>query len=148
MSDSTKPERRYLDVRGAAAFLGLSVYSVRWYVRRCKIPHRKLGARILFDPAELERWFASLPGVTPTEARRGGVTPRPPILRASFEGLVVGVRRLRAWLTRPTFGRTFPRPCEGCGKQVLISSISPAEGWEMGPRTPTPHRCVRNRGFE
>lgn len=70
MSEHTKPERRFLDVRGAAAFLGLTENSIRKYVARGKIPHRRLGGRVLFDPRELERWFGTLPGVTPSEARR------------------------------------------------------------------------------
>lgn len=68
---------------------------------------------------------------------------RPPIIRASLDGLIPLARQIYAWLTRPTMGRTFPRPCDECGKQVLISLNSPPEGWEWGPRTPTPHRCVR-----
>ncbi len=61
--------------------------------------------------------------------------------------MIDAIRRLHAWLTRPTVGHTFPRPCDDCGKQVLISSNSPPEGWELGPRTPTPHRCVREGQF-
>lgn len=70
MSDSDKPLRRYLDVPGVAAFLGLTEHSVRKYVQRGKIPHRKLCGKLLFDPEEIERWFGTLPGVTPHQARR------------------------------------------------------------------------------
>ena len=72
MSHLDKPERRYLDFDAAVAYFGLTPYSLRWYVRQGKIPYRKLGARILFDLVELERWWATLHGVTPTEARRAG----------------------------------------------------------------------------
>ncbi len=70
MSEPSKPERRYLDVPGVAAFLGLTEHSIRKYVQRGMIPHRKLGGKLMFDPAEIERWFGTLPGVTPHQARR------------------------------------------------------------------------------
>jgi len=58
-----------LDVRHAAALLGLSEKATRARVARRLIPFRKLGGRVVFLRIELEAWLSSLPGCTATEAR-------------------------------------------------------------------------------
>lgn len=66
-----------LDVRSGSIFLGWSEKKMRGLIERGLIPHRRLGARIIFIRAELEAWLANLPGCTAEEARanadmRGG----------------------------------------------------------------------------
>jgi helix-turn-helix protein len=70
--------RMLLDVRRAAVFLGESEHALRARVARRTVPFRRLGRRIVFIRAELERFIAELPGVTAETAlrviaeRRGG----------------------------------------------------------------------------
>lgn len=45
------------DVRGAAAALGLSAFTVRKWVRERRIPIVRLGRAIRFDPRALERFI-------------------------------------------------------------------------------------------
>jgi len=47
------------NVEQAAAFLGLSPHTIRAYVATRRLPHFKVGARVLFDPAELAAWRAA-----------------------------------------------------------------------------------------
>ena len=46
----------FLDVDGAAEFLGLSRKAVYHLVERRKLPHHRAGGRLLFERAELRRW--------------------------------------------------------------------------------------------
>ena len=48
-----------LDYRGAAAVTALSVSLLQKLVSRKQIPHRKVGRRVVFIPAELEAWLTS-----------------------------------------------------------------------------------------
>ncbi len=48
--------------------IGLAEKKTRAMVARGLIPHRRLGGRIVFIRAELERWLASLPGCSVAEA--------------------------------------------------------------------------------
>jgi len=48
--------QKQLSVYEAADLLGLSVHTLRAYTCRRKVPFRKLGARVVFDPVELEKW--------------------------------------------------------------------------------------------
>lgn len=45
-----------IDVKSAAELLGLREPTVRKYVMLRILPHRKLGTRVLFAPAELEQF--------------------------------------------------------------------------------------------
>jgi excisionase family DNA binding protein len=46
----------FIEVAGAAAFLGLSRKAIYRLVERRRLPHRRAGGRLLFDRAELRRW--------------------------------------------------------------------------------------------
>ena len=48
-----------INIRQAAGLLGLSRNTLYSYVARRKIPHYKIGAKLLFDPDELETWRRS-----------------------------------------------------------------------------------------
>ena len=43
----------------AALLLGLSVHTVRRYVSRRLLPHRKVGKKVYFDVGELRSWIES-----------------------------------------------------------------------------------------
>lgn len=58
-----------LDVRTAAALIGVTEKTLRAQVGRRLVPHRRLGARIVFLRTEVEQWLAGLPGCTVTEAQ-------------------------------------------------------------------------------
>jgi hypothetical protein len=57
-----------LDMRSGAAFLGNTEKGARGLVARRLIPFRRLGGRIYFVRAELERYIASLDGCGLDEA--------------------------------------------------------------------------------
>ncbi len=57
-----------MDLRNATLMIGLAEKKTRAMVARGLIPHRRLGGRIIFIREELERWLASLPGCTLSEA--------------------------------------------------------------------------------
>ena len=46
-----------LNVAQAADRLGLSVHTIRKYIELRRLPFVKIGARVLFDPEELERFI-------------------------------------------------------------------------------------------
>jgi excisionase family DNA binding protein len=46
----------FLDVDGAAAFLGLSRKAIYRLVERHQLPHYRAGGRLLFDRVELRAW--------------------------------------------------------------------------------------------
>lgn len=56
------------DVAAMAAMLGVSEGKVRSVVARGLLPHRKWGGRIVFLAAEVDAFFAALPGVRAEEA--------------------------------------------------------------------------------
>jgi hypothetical protein len=44
----------YLDTRGTAEFLS---HSVRWVrINLVRLPHYRVGGKILYDPIQLKRW--------------------------------------------------------------------------------------------
>ncbi|MEO7863582.1 MAG: helix-turn-helix domain-containing protein [Nitrospirales bacterium] len=58
-----------LDVRGAAAFLGMSEKTVRGMIERNLLPYRRLSSRLIFVKNELEGFLVGLPGCTAEQAR-------------------------------------------------------------------------------
>lgn len=44
-----------LGVREAAAMLGVSHWTLRDYIRSCKLGSVRIGRRVLLEPAELQR---------------------------------------------------------------------------------------------
>ena len=46
----------FLDVDGAAEYLGLSRKAVYHLVERRRLPHHRAGKRLLFDRADLRAW--------------------------------------------------------------------------------------------
>jgi hypothetical protein len=58
-----------LDVRTAAAFIGVTEKALRAQVGRRLVPHRRLGARIIFLRDEVEQWLATLDGCGLNEAQ-------------------------------------------------------------------------------
>jgi excisionase family DNA binding protein len=51
-------ENRYLDYEQAAKLIGVPKGTVFAWVRAKKIPHRRLGPRLVrFDKQELEKWI-------------------------------------------------------------------------------------------
>ena len=52
------PPPRRIDARAAAPYLGVSVVSLRKLVRRREIPHIRIGRRVIFDVADLDRYLA------------------------------------------------------------------------------------------
>ena len=63
----------YLDVAGAAAYLSLSTSYLTKLVSRKKIPHLKIGRRVVFDTRLLDRWAARRQ-VLPRDWGTGGTT--------------------------------------------------------------------------
>jgi hypothetical protein len=57
-----------LDVRGAAAPLGVTEKTLRARVSRHQVPFRVWGARVVFVRAELEKFLDELPGNTLDES--------------------------------------------------------------------------------
>lgn len=57
-----------LDVRQAAAFLGVGQNAVRHWVERRHVPFRRIGGRVFFVRAELLRFLETAPGVSLDEA--------------------------------------------------------------------------------
>jgi len=60
MSNSTEAQPRLLDIRAAATYLSSTIWQMRTLVWEKKIPHVRLGKRILFDRADLDRFVDSL----------------------------------------------------------------------------------------
>jgi len=58
-----------LDVRGAACLLGMTEKSVRHLIERGRLPHRKIGRRVVLVKAEIDAWIDTLPGVTVNQVR-------------------------------------------------------------------------------
>ncbi len=65
-----------LDVRGAACLLGLTEKGLRHLIERRRIPHRRIGRRVVILRDELDRWLHDLPGISLEEVHamqeRGG----------------------------------------------------------------------------
>ena len=52
------------DLTEAAEILGITQKALRARVARQAVPYRKLGGRVMFVRAELERFIEALPGVS------------------------------------------------------------------------------------
>jgi excisionase family DNA binding protein len=61
-------QRRYLDVKGVAAYLSMTEAAVYAAVERRQIPFRRLGRKLVFDSVELDAYMHGLEGVDVTEA--------------------------------------------------------------------------------
>jgi excisionase family DNA binding protein len=59
-----------LYVADVASLLNCSQKSIRARVARHLLPHRRLGARVVFVRSELEQFIEMLPGTTLAEARQ------------------------------------------------------------------------------
>jgi excisionase family DNA binding protein len=53
------PEPRLLRIGPAAEYLGTTVWQMRTLVWAKKMPHLRIGKRILFDKGDLDRYIAS-----------------------------------------------------------------------------------------
>lgn len=56
-------------IRQAAEYLGETEATIRSRISRGTLPYRRLGGRIVLIKAELDNYLASLPGVTPEQAK-------------------------------------------------------------------------------
>jgi excisionase family DNA binding protein len=65
---ATTTERRYLDVKGAGAYLSMTEGAVYAAVARRQIPFRRLGRKLVFDAVELDAYMHGLEGVDVNEA--------------------------------------------------------------------------------
>lgn len=63
------PTAAVLDVRNAAALLGMSEKALRHLVERRRIPFRRLGRKIIFLKTELDAWLGSLSGISLQEVK-------------------------------------------------------------------------------
>jgi excisionase family DNA binding protein len=59
MSWSDNPNRRFLDVKEAAEYLGLAKSTLYTMVSHRRVPFVKMGRRTKFDRKELDRWVHS-----------------------------------------------------------------------------------------
>ena len=50
-------QKRFLDVRQTAEFLNVSVHLIYRMVEMKRIPHTRIGRKLLFDLKRLERWI-------------------------------------------------------------------------------------------
>ena len=48
---------RFLNKREVAEYLGISIYTVDVWVSQKRIPHIKLGRRVLFDSSDIDKWM-------------------------------------------------------------------------------------------
>jgi putative molybdopterin biosynthesis protein len=98
-ASAARPGAALLNVRELGAWLRLKERKVYDLVARGEIPHTRVGAKILFTPAEVERWLA---------ARAAGAGPRqaaPPTIAGSHDPLLEwAVRESRCGLALLTQG--------------------------------------------
>jgi putative molybdopterin biosynthesis protein len=93
------PGAALLDVRELAGWLRLKERKVYDLVARGEIPHTRVGAKILFTPAEVERWLAA------RAAGTGGRPAAPPTIAGSHDPLLEwAVRESRCGLALLTQG--------------------------------------------
>lgn len=65
MTDTTTTtDRRWLDLRGISAHLGLAMSTVVDRLVPCGLPHTRIGRRYLFDPEQVDQWLREHPGDT------------------------------------------------------------------------------------
>lgn len=70
MSWSDNPNRRFLDVKEAADYLGLATSTLYTMVSQRRIPFVKMGRRTKFDREKIEPWIARH-SVKPTQTKEG-----------------------------------------------------------------------------
>jgi excisionase family DNA binding protein len=51
---------KYLDIGKASAYLNIAKSTLYAYISRNKVPHIKLGDRVLFDAKDLDSWIAGM----------------------------------------------------------------------------------------
>jgi excisionase family DNA binding protein len=62
--------RDYLTVDDVARILGRSKKAIHHLVSRGRLPHRRLGRRVIFIRKELEEFLDGLPGMRPADVRK------------------------------------------------------------------------------
>ncbi len=62
-------------VEEAAEYLGIRPKTLYEWVRLDRVPYRKIGFNVRFDPAELERWTAEQARGATTGGRKGASRP-------------------------------------------------------------------------
>jgi excisionase family DNA binding protein len=70
MNWSDNPNRRFLDVREAAEYLGLATSTLYTMVSQRRVPFVKIGRRTKFDREKIESWIAQH-SVKPTRTKEG-----------------------------------------------------------------------------
>lgn len=83
-------------VEQAAEFLGIRPKTLYEWVRLGRVPHRKIGFNVRFDPAELEKWTAAQSRVSSRPSRRRGE----PAAGDDSPGASAALRRLAAEASR------------------------------------------------
>ena len=58
MSSLDNPNKRFLDVKEAAEYLGLAISTVYTMASQRRIPYTKMGRCTKFDRVELDSWIA------------------------------------------------------------------------------------------
>ena len=48
---------RLMNLREAARFIGVKPHTIRWWVTTRRIPALRIGARLFFDPRQVEAWI-------------------------------------------------------------------------------------------
>jgi excisionase family DNA binding protein len=61
-------EKRFMNTKATAEYLGCTVSAVRTDVARKRIPYRKKGKKLVFDACELDAFMKRLEGVSIDEA--------------------------------------------------------------------------------
>ncbi len=57
MKPSEPTKRHLVDIRAAADYTGLSTHTIYTMTSHRRIPHVKLGGKLLFDVALLDQWI-------------------------------------------------------------------------------------------
>ncbi|HZI27150.1 MAG TPA: excisionase family DNA-binding protein, partial [Gemmatimonadaceae bacterium] len=52
------PNKRYMDVKECAEYVGRTNRAIEGLVRRRQIPHIRVGRRVQFDREKIDRWVA------------------------------------------------------------------------------------------
>ena len=50
-------EKRFLSTKEIAVYLGLAEPTIRFWVRKAKMPYSKFGCSVRFDLREIEKWI-------------------------------------------------------------------------------------------
>jgi excisionase family DNA binding protein len=90
-------------VEQAAEFLGIRPKTLYEWVRLGRVPHRKIGFNVRFDPAELEKWTAAQSRVSSQPAPRRGKPETgedPPGASAALQRLAADASRVLRELER------------------------------------------------